>query len=192
MQRLQNLLTKIKIRIIPYFDFSRELSFREKCWNIAITLGVSAIWVIVMVIFMFGILGLAAKDLQNAIQATITFKLADQLRADEDWLLIFFLACIMAPLWEECVFRYSVIKFGQTLDQLKVIWGASTLLPLILTSSIIFGILHGSVINILIQGFLGAAFCWLYLKNNNSYWSVVAAHAIWNFLAIFGYQWFSG
>ena len=95
----------------------------------------------------------------------------------------FLTACFLAPLWEESVFRYAPIRFAQFCDTL--VGKPWMLLPIVFMSSIIFGILHGSVINIIFQGVGGLMLCWIYLKNGNSYWSVVIAHAVWNFLIIF-------
>ncbi|OGY99759.1 MAG: hypothetical protein A2945_02055 [Candidatus Liptonbacteria bacterium RIFCSPLOWO2_01_FULL_52_25] len=126
--------------------------------------------------------------------------------------MLFFHACVLAPLWEEIVFRMLpiglVIFLAGYLEQIlvmlarifaifqektgPVLTDAATRQPpnflvvVCLASSIIFGIGHGSIMNLLFQGVTGGAFCWLYYKTNYSYLSIISAHAIWNFLVIFG------
>lgn len=136
--------------------------------------------------------------------------------------MLFFRACVVAPLWEEVVFRMLPIVFAVLVVMMvlylkqiiTILWHMlatlkgtaepatnSTEFPLLANiplrppnfiviacaaSSIIFGLGHGGPMNIFLQGITGGAFCWLYYKNNYSYLSVVTAHAIWNFLVIFG------
>jgi membrane protease YdiL (CAAX protease family) len=87
-----------------------------------------------------------------------------------------FMACIVAPLWEELVFRVAPLQIAKG-------FGEKYLIPVIIISSAIFGWGHGEgTYSILIQGVLGAVLSWVYIKNNYSYWSVVAVHAMWNAL----------
>lgn len=176
-----------KIKFATSFDFSKKLSHAEKARNVLTVLAVSAAWVILMALFVMEAFGLSLGQLESAIKANVTLNLSAQWVDKESLLLIFFLACVLAPLWEESIFRYMAIRVSQSWDAIS--WGKSALLPMCFASSIIFGILHGSVLNILFQGFTGLSLCWLYLKNNNSYWSVVIAHALWNFLVVFGGDW---
>ncbi len=85
-----------------------------------------------------------------------------------------FFTCVLAPLWEELAFRVIPITIANTLD-------TRLLVPVILLSSILFGWGHGQgSISLLLQGVMGVVFSILYIKNNYSYWSVVALHSMWN------------
>jgi len=95
----------------------------------------------------------------------------------------FFFGCILAPLWEELVFRHAPLliakKFKKKL-KIDFTW------PIVIISSVIFGWGHGfGPISILIQGVGGLILSFVYLKNNNSYWSAVATHFLWNFSLIY-------
>lgn len=89
-----------------------------------------------------------------------------------------FLVVILAPLWEELVFRALPLTFIKDYPKL--------LIPVMVFTSIIFGLLHGEPINILIQGVMGFVMASVYIKNGYSYWSSVAIHALWNGSIVFG------
>ncbi len=99
-----------------------------------------------------------------------------------------FFACILAPIWEEFVFRAHF--FWEKLrdrdeqeefnpERVKKI-GKKPIWKFAVFSSIIFGIVHGGPINILIQGVGGLFLSYAFLKNGRSYWSAVALHAAYN------------
>jgi|SRR5690606_37319882 len=90
----------------------------------------------------------------------------------------FFFSCVLAPLWEEVVFRVIPIHLAYKL-------GEDAVLPIIIFTSIIFGLGHGGPANILIQGVFGFILSLLYIKNNYSYWSVVLLHSMWNATCIY-------
>jgi membrane protease YdiL (CAAX protease family) len=86
--------------------------------------------------------------------------------------------CVLAPLIEELIFRETPLR--RTLntywtEQRKVVV-TSTIFAL----SVIFGYLHGSVLNIFLQGVGGLVLSWVYLANNRSYLSAVITHSLYN------------
>lgn len=86
----------------------------------------------------------------------------------------FVFGVVLAPLWEELAFRYVPVTVAQKINKELV-------LPVIVLSSILFGWGHGmGPISLLIQGVGGFILSCLYIKNNNSYWSCVLVHALWN------------
>lgn len=104
----------------------------------------------------------------------------------------FFFACVLAPLWEELMFRYlpfalfiapKLATAGLSEEQIannekfiKTFLGL-----LILSTSIIFGLLHGGPINILFQGVGGIILWKIFLQSGKyRYWYAVGAHALWN------------
>ena len=91
--------------------------------------------------------------------------------------LTFFMTCIYSPLIEELIFRVAPISLVK--DKPKLI------LPTIILSSALFGWLHYGAASLPIQGVFGFVLSLVYLKNNHSYWSVVALHALWNSYVLF-------
>ncbi len=97
-----------------------------------------------------------------------------------DWLrpnrlILFITSVILAPLFEELMFRVLPIELLRSFSKNY----KSSLFPVILGTNAIFGVLHGNYFNILIQGVVGVALSWVYIKNK-SYWSAVSLHALYN------------
>jgi membrane protease YdiL (CAAX protease family) len=90
-------------------------------------------------------------------------------------------AAIMAPLIEELIFRRGVVSLTKHLD--SKIW----MLPILIVSSTVFGWVHGSFINVYIQGAIGFCIAVVYVKNNYCYWSAVTLHAMWNAVLLITY-----
>lgn len=92
---------------------------------------------------------------------------------------LLFYCCIFAPIWEEAVFRYGAITLAQAIGEKAVV-------PMIVISSCIFGwIHHYNPESVLMQGGLGFILSYIYLKSNNSYFSVVIVHGLYNLFIIF-------
>ncbi len=187
-----------------WFDFSHEHTFGGKVGKWLIVFGVDIIWITAATLFLLFVGGFGKAQLnvliahpigQNTLYANL---LTGTLGQPPSIGMVFFLACVLAPLWEEVAFRVFPIFLARKLTPNEPIeWCASSgadrgrlsfLFWACCFSSIIFGLMHGSVINILFQGMGGFLFSWLYLKNNCSYWSAVAAHGLWNFMVIFGFR----
>src|SRR5436190_23876089 len=60
-------------------------------------------------------------------------------------LIALFFGCILAPLWEELVFRNFPLQFLKAADKPQMTF------PTIFLTSIVFGVLHFGIISILIQ-----------------------------------------
>jgi membrane protease YdiL (CAAX protease family) len=91
-------------------------------------------------------------------------------------LYFFFSACILAPTFEEAIFRWAPLTAIRKYQHLN--------LPVIVISSFIFGLMHGSFYNVFIQGVIGVIASYVYLKNNYCYWSAVSYHALWNLVCL--------
>lgn len=87
----------------------------------------------------------------------------------------FIRACVIAPLWEEIAFRYVPMKLA----------GEKYMLPVMVGSSIYFGLQHGGIENIFIQGVAGMVLCCVYIKSNYSIWVNMTLHALWNAFVMF-------
>lgn len=83
-----------------------------------------------------------------------------------------FLMVIVAPIWEETLFRHIPITLGK-------LYFPRAFGEIIIGSSIIFGWIHGDVTNIIVQGFIGLTLCFVYIKLGLRY--AILSHAIWNF-----------
>ena len=83
-----------------------------------------------------------------------------------------FFMVIVAPIWEETLFRHIPITIGKK-------YFPKVLVEIIIGSSIIFGWIHGDVTNIIVQGFIGLTLCFVYIKLGLRY--AILSHAIWNF-----------
>lgn len=96
---------------------------------------------------------------------------------------LFFFTVIFAPLWEELTWRWFPITVAR---QFKKHLNVDLLWPIVVVSSINFGWGHGNgPISLLLQGVGGFALSYVYIKNGFSYWSSVAAHALWNLTVVF-------
>ena len=85
------------------------------------------------------------------------------------------LVLILTPLWEEALWRWLPIRVTQwTTDQTWPLW------IVIIIVSAIFGKIHGSYVNIFIQGVAGIAFSWVFLKRG--YLAAVTTHVTYNTL----------
>lgn len=83
---------------------------------------------------------------------------------------------ILAPLWEEAVFRYAPMEIAKGIPSRFTI-------PIIILSSFVFAWLHGAAMfSIIHQGIFGLVQCFIYLKRG--YWTCVANHAVWNFFCL--------
>jgi len=91
-----------------------------------------------------------------------------------------FYACVLAALWEEAAFRGWVIETCKRLFQ----GDRRALLYWVLLASILFGILHGGVVNIIFQGVGGLMLSYIYLKNGSCIWSAIIMHSLYNLVLI--------
>lgn len=92
----------------------------------------------------------------------------------------FFFGCIIAPLIEEILFRHLPLQVIRATKKEEL------LVPTILFTSVVFGLMHEGAASIPIQGVFGLIASIVYLKNGYSYISSVALHAIWNTSLLLG------
>jgi membrane protease YdiL (CAAX protease family) len=97
-------------------------------------------------------------------------------------ILMLFMKLIFAPVVEEAAFRYFPITMVKNMERSQI------RATIIVVGGIVFGILHGHVLNILIQGVVGVILGYLYLRNYRSdltsYLSCVAVHMMYNFTVL--------
>ncbi len=158
--------------------------FRELAWNIFGTYGGAWLWVT-----------LFSAMLQVLLQARISG--VPPLSVTLSWLARFpevhaflqaspgialFMTLVFAPFVEEALFRMLPLTFvlGHSRDRIRAVQ--------IGICGIIFGLAHGSPINVFIQGFVGYMLGRLYVKNAesqlHSYVSCVFVHMAYNFTVL--------
>jgi len=176
--------------------------------NIYTAFSVILIWTIVVTVALTALAGVGTNEIRALLAAKI-FSVTAPAAVQVSVFLNFFLACIFAPLWEELAYRYVPLGLAKSLEIILVrgfsheirrnlgveydysrghlfgsLKGTGFVLFAMLLSSIVFGLNHGSVINIMFQGVSGFIFAWLMIKSG--YWSAVIAHSMWNFMLMFG------
>lgn len=163
-----------------FMEFEHKHSLAGKLKNVVFAWGLDVIWTVIMIFFLSWMFGWfdVIKALQNSAMLPIYNYISFPLQQRE--FSYFFMACIFAPLWEEALFRYFPLEIARHSKNFK--WIA---FPVIVGSALIFGWLHGSVLNIIFQGVSGILLGWVYLKND-SYWSSVLLHSLWNTMIIYG------
>ena len=134
-----------------------SLSVIDKLKNVSFTFFILAAWMF----FITTILGFMGMPMYSGPSEQVTF-------------LDVFMACICAPTWEELCFRWAPIEIARGL-------GDQMVLPVILISSVVFGLGHGNgIFSLLVQGVMGFTFSMLYIKNNYSIWTTMLLHSMWN------------
>ena len=147
----------------------------QKSLNIATAFGVVLLWTLfISFVFYFVNTGsVMPPEFKPMLD-----KVPDQYKA---WVI--FKSCLVAPIVEEVIFRMGPLMIVRNMPK-NIITGT------IILSSFVFGLMHGSFYNVLIQGVMGLILCKLYLADG--YWSCVILHFIWNFLIVFGFFAFMG
>lgn len=95
----------------------------------------------------------------------------------------FFFPIVLAPLWEEAVFRYGPLMLAKRINK-RAVW------PVVIITSLWFGWMHAgqNVLYVLEQGVMGFALAFVLIKSKYRYWSSVLLHALYNFAVIFAVQ----
>ena len=92
---------------------------------------------------------------------------------------MFLRACILAPLWEEMAFRYAPFQITRGFSEKKFT------IPMIVLSSCVFGVIHGGVANIFVQGVMGVFCSVIYVKSNYKILVPMTLHMLWNSFCLF-------
>lgn len=145
--------------------------------NVLTAFGVNLLWVIFIVAFLRLVVSMTIDEVKTLLTAQVLANGPGK---------TFFFAVVFAPLWEEAFFRYCPLHIAWACENeySGSIKDAVFLYPVMIFSSIAFGVAHGGVTNILIQGFSGLVLAWVMVKSGYK-WAVLT-HALWNFLLIFG------
>lgn len=178
-----------------FLDFRPGKPLRQKLGTITLALILNHVWLwsilaVLKAIFSKATLSkyiywgwLSGQDVPQLLYASLISNLA----------VTIFFAVILAPLWEEFVFRAYwfwkklrkrdkedlVLMPTLAAEQRKAL-GKMPIWDFVVFSSMIFGVVHGGPINILIQGVGGLFLSYVFLHNGRSYLSGVALHALWN------------
>ncbi|MDO8443205.1 MAG: CPBP family intramembrane metalloprotease [bacterium] len=176
--------------------------------NIFAAFAAMLVWTIFITVVLTAIAGVETNEIRAILAAKI-YSVAPSASAKSGVLNVFFMACIRAPLWEELYYRWAPLMVAMSLEIILVrgfsrnnqrareveynqdcahlygnLKGTGLILPVMIFSSIAFGLAHGGVMNIMYQGVGGFIFAWLMIKGG--YWPAVIAHGTWNFMLMFG------
>ena len=159
------------------FDFSEKPGWKQKAINIILVLLLELSWVAVMSTILGMTVGRGVLQDWSYFAALGIDKVA--LLSKSVGASIFF-GCVIAPLWEEPVFRgWPLVTCSRAFPGDRKI-----LLYWVLLASAVFGVLHGGVVNIIFQGIGGLCLSYLYLKNGNCIWSAMIMHSLYNLVLI--------
>ncbi|MBU4348351.1 CPBP family intramembrane metalloprotease [Patescibacteria group bacterium] len=181
----------MKIGLDSFLEYGKhEHSLLGNLKNVFTAFVITLIWTMVVMVF----LNVVAKMDINGVRSLLTAQMDVYAKISPGMMTnaykAFFFTCIFAPLWEEAVFRFGpfgvarALEFTATQKTSGYLPRTICLFPVLIGSSIVFGLLHGSVINIMIQGVFGMFFAWVMIKSG--YWSAVLTHSLWNFMLMFG------
>ena len=154
------------------------------CRNVLAAFSINLIWLILLFLFLSYALGYDLELIRNwyeSLLVPINGSGYTGYTVQYNNVRIIWWGLIFAPLWEELLFRFLPLEAVRWAGH----WGKRMTLPIIFASSIIFGLLHGAVINIIIQGFGGLLISWVYISGGR-YWGAVATHVLWNTMIIYG------
>lgn len=178
--------------------------------NVGLVFMVMLIWTIAMTVVLTAIAGMGTNEIRVLLMAKISAydAIMPAVVKSNPW-MDFFWGCIFAPFWEEVAYRYVPLAIAMSLEIMLVrgfshkirssrgveydydrghlygnLKGTGFILPVMLLSSVVFGLAHGNVMNIMFQGVGGFIFAWLMIKGG--YFTAVMAHFMWNFMLMFG------
>jgi membrane protease YdiL (CAAX protease family) len=162
------------------FEFGRhEHSLFGNIKNVFTAFVANLLWTMFLVVFLHIGLGMKIDDIHLLISAQLTVS-----PAQPTIQAVIFFACIFAPLWEELAFRFVPLKIARFVQPQGNLKDSEIVLPVMIGTSIIFGLAHGSVVNILMQGVSGMSLAWVMIKSGYKY--SVLTHAMWNFMLMIG------
>ena len=154
--------------------------------NILAAYGLSWFWVVAVVTILQAVLPVSGAGIKMPV-LSVLYALSG-LIPSLGWLgdassgLGLFMVLIFAPVIEEALFRLLplTLVLDKHPDKIRAVQ--------IAVCGIIFGWMHGSPLNVFIQGFVGLMLGWLFVKNYSSQWaayfSCVIVHALYNFTVI--------
>ena len=88
--------------------------------------------------------------------------------------MIFFIAVILAPIFEELLYRYGVVGYSMRYGE----WNA------IILSAVIFGLVHTNIFQFFYAFLLGGLFAYIYIYTRQIKYTI-AMHILFNFLGAF-------
>lgn len=201
----------MRIGIEGLLDFgTHEHSLVGNLKNVCVAFMIVLVWTIAMTVVLTAIAGMGTNEIRALLMTKISaYNAMLSMVVKSNPAMDFFTACILAPLWEELAYRFGPLMVAKSLELMLVrgfshkirrdrgveydydrghlygnLKGTGFIWPVMLVSSVVFGLAHGSVMNIMFQGIGGFVFAWLMIKGG--YWSAVTAHAVWNFMLVFG------
>ena len=153
----------------------KEPTFGEKATNVLAAYAFSVLWLALFYVILSKI-GFTQKTEKMNILLVL---LGEQIQKVAPSRSVYFVyACLLAPVIEELLCREWPHR--RTIAMPWISDKQAVLTSNVFATSVIFGLLHGSVLNVFLQGVGGLALSWVYLRNGKSYLSAVFTHALYN------------
>lgn len=153
--------------------------FKSDLFKILCAFIFSVLWSILMLLFFSWLHDTSVKSvyLYTDIWRLDIFSIVDNYKAE------FFYSCLAAPFIEELLFRVFPARLTGLLPEYKQ---GDILIPFILFSSIVFGLMHrgGGEIHVFFQGVMGLVNFMIYYGTKRKYLSCVSVHFLWNFYCL--------
>lgn len=159
-------------------DFGRhEHSLFGNIKNVSAAYAICLLWTILIISFLRIVLSMTIDEIKGLLSTQILNTGVGAMT---------FRSIVLAPIWEEACFRGTILKMSIGLEQRDSgsLLDTNFVLPAMILSSIVFGLAHGGVLNILTQGVTGFVLSWVMMKSGYK-WAVLT-HAMWNFMLMFG------
>ena len=181
----------MKIGLDSFFEYgNHKHSLLGNLKNIFTAFTIILIWTMAVMIFLSVVVKMNISEVRSLLTAQMDIYARIPKGMVMNAYMSFFLVCVLAPLWEEAVFRFGpfgvarALEIAATQKTSGYLPRTMCLFPMMVLSSIIFGLIHGGVINIMFQGVGGFFMAWVMIKSG--YWSAVLTHSLWNFMLMFG------
>ena len=165
----------------------RDHAFRTFVRDVMATYGASWLWVVFLTNALRGIVRSAESSLDTMPMLGVIMSWLPHIPVTSAFLsqnkgFAVVTVLVFAPLLEEAFFRYHMLTWARHYSARMV---RATLL---VCCGLTFGILHGSILNVFLQGVIGLFFGLLYLKYANqpfkAYFSSVLVHSMYNFTVL--------
>ena len=172
-----------------FFDFSHKHSLKGKLKNILFAFVITFFWVVFLRMVALAI-AMPVASMRTLLVKGVVWK--PELAPTGELTASFVDSVLIAPFVETILFMWWLYRIVIEIERRSLmdpapprrIW-LPLKIPVVIFSSIAFGVAHGSLEHVWLQGMYGLIWSWLYFKNNNSFWSVVVVHACWNFVIAF-------
>lgn len=163
-------------------------SFRDRLQDMLATFGASFLWLLtaVVILAVLSVIVPAADELSRPLSVTAHWLASAQAAARSGPAPDPLYGLFLAPWFEEALFRLLPLTLAKRYGN-----RATVQIVAVSVSGMVFGVLHGGLVHVAIQGVVGYLLARLFLRNSTSsaftgYLCCVAVHAACNYAVFFG------